>query len=361
MAHEGTTVMKAARLHKPGSPLVIEDIAEPTTHAGGVKVRVLAAPVPSYASRVLGGLLPVPLPVPYTPGPSCVGEVEEIADDVVGVQPGEMVLCSAYHHVTPPGKDPEAILIGWIPLTVGSGPLLRYWKDGAYAAKAVYPAACVTRLGTRADGRFSPIEWSKLGALSIAYGGLLRTGLQPGQSVLVNGATGHLGSAAILVALAMGASRIVGLGRNRDALDQLAAIDPRIVAIEHAADHAPLKAHVGTAGKVDVALDALGYVPDPAATLASLTALRTRGTLVFLGGVLADIPISYMQMLINQWEIKGAFMAPPSAAAQLRDMAFVGTLRLDKMSVVEKKLDQVNEAIALAATQHGLEGCALVP
>ena len=43
---------------------------------------------------------------------------------------------------------------------------------------------------------------------------LPRRHLQPGETVLVSGATGNFGSAAVSVALAMGAACVVAPGRN---------------------------------------------------------------------------------------------------------------------------------------------------
>ncbi|MER8162897.1 hypothetical protein ABTY51_49300, partial [Streptomyces sp. NPDC094472] len=49
------------------------------------------------------------------------------------------------------------------------------------------------------------------------YGGLLAGGLAAGETLLVSGATGNLGSSAVAVALAMGAGRVVAPGRNQAA------------------------------------------------------------------------------------------------------------------------------------------------
>ena len=45
--------------------------------------------------------------------------------------------------------------------------------------------------------------------------------LRPGETVLVNGATGAFGSGGVAVALAMGASAVIATGRNQQALDDL--------------------------------------------------------------------------------------------------------------------------------------------
>ena len=340
--------MQAARLIRPGEPLIVDSVPEPEIRPGGVKVEVMAAAVASYAGRVMGGVLPIPLPVPYVPGPSCIGRVVETSSDVTGIAPGEIVFCSPYYSEGVLGGRQESILIGWFGLTPGSGRLLERWRDGAFAQRAVYPAACVTPLGP-GTGR----EHIKLGGLAIAYGGLLRAEFEPGQALLVNGATGNLGSCAVLTALSMGASRVVAVGRNPVVLSQLAELDRRVVArpMDAAEELEP----------VDAVLDVLGYVTDPQPVGQALAHLRPGGTAVFLGGVLTDIPISYLTMLTSQWTLRGSFMYPPGAVAHLARMVRSGTLDLGRIRAVGYPLDQANEAVAAAAQLRGLQVCFLQP
>src|SRR6476619_2088749 len=64
-------------------------------------------------------------------------------------------------------------------------------------------------------------RWCALGTLLVPYGGFLAAHLQAGEIVLVNGATGGFGSAAVAVALGMGAQCVVATGRNEQALAEL--------------------------------------------------------------------------------------------------------------------------------------------
>jgi NADPH:quinone reductase-like Zn-dependent oxidoreductase len=57
------------------------------------------------------------------------------------------------------------------------------------------------------------------------WGALLgRAKLQPGEAVLINGATGTAGKQAIQVAKYLGASKIIATGRNQESLERLAAL-----------------------------------------------------------------------------------------------------------------------------------------
>ena len=70
-----------------------------------------------------------------------------------------------------------------------------------------------------------------LAKLIVPFGGLQRSGLRGGDTIIINGATGYFGSGAVMLAVAMGAGRVVAAGRNATALESLrAAFGPRVVA-----------------------------------------------------------------------------------------------------------------------------------
>src|SRR3954449_6649652 len=76
-----------------------------------------------------------------------------------------------------------------------------------------------------------------LSKLAVPYGGFLRAGLQAGETVLVNGASGYFGSAAVILALALGAARVVAVGRDSAALAALAAAaGPRVATVALSGD-----------------------------------------------------------------------------------------------------------------------------
>ncbi|HLN07998.1 MAG TPA: hypothetical protein VK281_03405 [Xanthobacteraceae bacterium] len=75
--------MKAWRLHGPGGKFALEEIAVPTPRAGGVVVRMEAAPVLSYMRRVLDGSLGYALPSgPFTPGTNGIGVIAAVGPQV---------------------------------------------------------------------------------------------------------------------------------------------------------------------------------------------------------------------------------------------------------------------------------------
>jgi NADPH2:quinone reductase len=92
-------------------------------------------------------------------------------------------------------------------------------------------------------------------------------GLQAGETVLVLGATGVVGQLAVQIARLCGAAKVVGVGRNRSALDRLLRLGTdAVVALLPDESEDDLTARLSNAaGQVDVLLDGLFGVPLQAA------------------------------------------------------------------------------------------------
>jgi NADPH:quinone reductase-like Zn-dependent oxidoreductase len=91
-----------------------------------------------------------------------------------------------------------------------------------------------------------------------SWGALLgRARLQPGESVLVNGATGVAGQQAIQVAKVLGARRVIATGRDEAALEKLRALGADETIWLRQADEALVDALRGALAGVDVVLDFL--------------------------------------------------------------------------------------------------------
>jgi alcohol dehydrogenase len=309
--------MLAAVLERAGVALRVEERPAPVLHAGGAIVRVEAVQVLPFSRAVFAGAFPFPLPTPYTPGSSAIGFVEAVADDVSGLVAGTRVYCDPYLTCDAPGSDVAPMLIGWFALGSSAARAQAIWHDGSFAEQVCWPATrCVPLTG------LERIEAGLLAAfnyLSIAYGALLRAELRPSQSVIVTGATGNLGAATVLVALAMGASRVVAAGRNEQVLTDLVAVDPRIrpvqLCTDREADTGAMReaASIGTATGAHALVDAVGLTDTTEHVLAGLDALSPGGMAVLAGGVSAAIPLDYQALLGRQLTVRGSFMAPTTA------------------------------------------------
>ena len=165
--------MKAIRVHQLGGPevLVLEDVAAPKPAEGQVLVRVRAAGVNPADTYARSGASPTKPELPYTPGSDAAGTVEAVGGGVTHVKPGERVYTART-------------------------------LSGAYAELALAAAIQVHRLPERdgfgeGAGLYGPYGTPYRALRQIARG-------RAGETVLVHGASGGVGVAAVQFARGMG-------------------------------------------------------------------------------------------------------------------------------------------------------------
>jgi NADPH:quinone reductase-like Zn-dependent oxidoreductase len=103
-----------------------------------------------------------------------------------------------------------------------------------------------------------------------------RVPLEPGQSVVVLGATGNAGAMAVQIAKLLGAGRVVGAGRDLDRLQALTSLGAdEVVPLTLDADETA-RALGAAAGEADIVIDYLWGKPAEQAITALLTARSDR-------------------------------------------------------------------------------------
>lgn len=350
--------MKATRLTDIGTDLELVEIPDPAVPVDGVRIDVESAHVPTFTDSVLAGEGPFEPPTPITPGPSAVGVVNAVGDGVTGVAVGDRVFCDPRVVSRTHGRPSAGMLIGWFGYTPGADALVERWGDGAWAEQATHPAECVTVLdGTDAD---DAAALANLNPLAIAYGALDAADVAAGDRVLVNGATGQLGSCTVVVALAAGASAVAAVGRNPAALDRLDALDDRVTSVPAGDDH-DAASITEAVGSPDVVVDFLGHLETAAQTGTALDALAPGGTAVFAGGVRTEIPVAYQRLLGADQTITGSFMYPRDAPATLFRMADSGVIDLTAIETGTYSLSTIDAAINAAADIGALQSVVVTP
>lgn len=340
--------MRAARVRRFDRPIAVETVPDPVLRPGCAIIRVEAAYVPSPMKEFTEGRVPFALPpLPYTPGADAIGTVERVADDVHGIAPGQRVYCDDW--VTLRGGAPRiGAYVGLAAPMPGAQPVLAEWPDGCFAEKILLPAECLTALG--AAERVPPEILVRLGYIGTGYGALRRGEFRAGQVVVVNGATGALGVSTAMLALAMGAARVVALGRKPAVLEKLRALDPRVATVSTADGIDPAKIVAAGGGPADVFIDAIGFTRDSGPTLAGIGALGLEGFAVLIGGLDAPVPVAYAtQMIELKLTIRGSEWFPYAAAGELLRLIGVGVLDLGPLRAKCFPLDRVSDALDRAA------------
>ena len=328
-------------------------------------VRIEAGMVLSYTGKVLSGSVPYSLPpMPFVPGTNAIARVVAAGGNVTHVRSGDRVFLSPHLRGDVPDLEPPQILIGLTATvtTPAAFALQARWRDGVFAEIAHWPAACVTPL-TGLDDK-PATELIGLAKLIVPFGGLQRSGLRGGDTIIINGATGYFGSGAVMLAVAMGAAASSPSDEmpqrwSRCARHSVPAWWPPWSAAKPTKDLAIIRNAAG--GSADVALDLLGSAKSTSTTLSSLRALKRGGRLVVMGSAEVPLEISFREMLANDWEIVGQFMYERHAPGQLAALAAAGLLDLGKIKVKTFKLDQFRQAVEAAASMQGLDLTAVVP
>jgi alcohol dehydrogenase len=358
--------MKAWTLDATGSPLQLQEVPDPRLRDGGAVLRMLAVQVPAY-TRVLttggrGGIA-----TPTVLGVGGIGRVEEVADDVHTVRPGDVAVSTGFLQ-TGRVAEPEEVLLGWTGIGGRGNPspatdgMRRVWRTGTFAERALMPASTLVAL-PGADRYPDTARLAFLPWLSIAAGAVERSAMAPGDRLVVTGASGQLGGATVLLALARGAGRIAVVGRNAASLDRLAALDPRVVPVRSVGDRADDAAAVLEAlgGDADITIDALGPAPTADLTMAGYDALRTDGTMVLVGGVRQTLPIPYGDLMHRRITLRGSWMMSNETVFAVWRQVQAGVLDLSALEVTTAGLDDPTAVLERAESTNGLGYVALMP
>jgi alcohol dehydrogenase len=249
---------------------------------------------------------------------------------------------------------PDIMLQGWTAPTEGARRLQQWMRDGAFAELMRVPMECAFPLGdiTLADAS----RWCASVVMLVPYGGWLAAGLQPGETVLVNTATGNFGSAAVVVALAMGAAAVLATGRNEAVLADLVhrfGHRVRPVRLSGDTDTDTARMHAVAERPIDRVLDILPPLPDAAPVRAAAMSVRPNGSVVLMGGLGVDVALPYRWIMRNNITIRGQWMYPRDAVPRFIALVRSGLLPLDCVDVTEFPLHGINDAIAHAAAHAG--------
>ncbi|MEP6887034.1 MAG: NADPH:quinone reductase [Nitrospirales bacterium] len=220
--------MKAIRVHEFGDPQVmrLEEVPDPKPGPGQVVVRVYAAGVNPVETYIRAGVYSREAPLPYTPGTDAAGVVEAVGEGVSQVTEGERVY------------------------TAGT-------ITGAYAERALCAQGQVHLLPDR-------ISFEQGAAIYIPYATAYRALFQrararAGETVLVHGASGGVGIAAVQIARAAGLTVIGTAGTQQGC--RLIVEQGGHHALNHRVAEYLTQIHRMTSGRgVDVILEMLANV-----------------------------------------------------------------------------------------------------
>jgi len=270
--------------------LRLEEIASPEPGAGEVRVRLEAAALNHLDIWVRKGN--VPTNTPRTLGCEGAGRVDKLGPGARGF------------HV-----DQPVVVLPWLYAPRSARPnldatILGVARDGCYAEQVVVPADALRLLPeglSPAEGAAFPL------VTSTAYHMLIGRGeLRPGETVLITGATGGVGTAAVQLARAVGA-RVIAATRSEAKGGRLMELGAHHV-VNAAADLREEVLSLTDGRGVDLVAEQVGR------TLweASLSATRPGGRVVFCGSTSGPhVTMNLQSAYRRELSILGVFGAVP--------------------------------------------------
>lgn len=178
--------MRAVLCHQWGTPdqLVVEDIAAREPAAGEVRIRVKAAGVNFPDALMVQGKYQLKPPFPFSPGAEIAGEVISVGDGVTHVQVGNRVVA--------------------------------FCGVGGFAEEAIAPASATMQMPEKLD-------YKTAASFTLAYGTSWhavrdRALLKADETMLVLGAAGGVGLAAVEIGKAIGA-RVIAAASSAEKLE----------------------------------------------------------------------------------------------------------------------------------------------
>jgi NADPH:quinone reductase-like Zn-dependent oxidoreductase len=286
--------MKAVRVHAPGEAgvLQLEELPDPHPGPGQVAIRIRAAGLNHRDIWVrrgnFGGFAE-----PLVPGSDASGEVLEVGEGVREWQPADRVvvnpnLSCGHCQECLSGRDNACAEY-------------RIW-DGAYADTAVLSADQLVRMP-------SGLTFEEAAAIGVPYvtaeEALTRAGVLPGQTMVVFGATGGLGVAAIQMGRLRGL-RVVAITRREGLADRLQREGAHDVVLLQPGRDVTADVQRRTGGRgADLVIDSVGQ-----ATFRQSLAMAARGGTVVTVGATSGGEVSIELGLIfrRRLTVLGCFM-----------------------------------------------------
>jgi NADPH:quinone reductase len=249
--------VRAALCRSYGSPEVVrvEEVPAPALAAEQVRIRVGAAAVNFPDVLLVANEYQIEVPTPFVPGSEFAGVVAEVADGVSDIVVGDRVSGTGF--------------------------------VGAFAEEAVVSVDAVTHIPAGVDNRHA----AAFGVAHRTAYHVLRSvaQLQPGDELVVLGAGGGVGLAAVQLGTLLGAS-VTAVASSREKLDVAASYGAGNVIDHRSGDLRQALREVLPDG-ADVVVDPVGgHLAEPA-----LRALHQGGCFVTVGyasGVIPKIPLN---------------------------------------------------------------------
>ena len=335
--------MKAVQLIAHGQPgtLELRNLPDPPLAADEVLIEVHACGLNHLDLWLEQGALPIPVPLPRTPGGEIAGRILLPGSLATGWQPGDRVavqsnlFCGTCEYCR---RAQESLCLNSV--------LLGVQRDGGFAEKVVVPARALVRLPETVDFETSA-------ALSLAGSTAMhmlteRSTVHPGDWVLVVAGASGVGSAAIQIARQLGA-RVISTGSTEAKRNLALRLGAEFV-VDAGIDTWPAEIRQITGKRgVDLIIEHVGG----AFLEQAFHCLAREGTIVTCGATAGrEVTLKLWPFFVKQQRLVGSYSRNASDLQATLDWAAAGRLKpvIDGVFALE----QTAEAFARLRSRSAL-------
>ncbi len=322
---------RAARFHKVGEPLKLEDVQKPQVGDNDVLLKVKAAGMCHSDIHVIDGVIASAPPV--TLGHEIAGEVDDVGANIRNFKKGDKALV---HFLSPCGVCNYCLQgNGMICENLFTRPGYGFSADGGYAEYCIVDSERLVPL------QDIPLDFAAtLGCAGItayhAVNSIGKVGLA--DSVAIYG-VGGVGMYALQIAKISGA-KVIAIGRNQEKLKMAESLGADYV-INASTSKIKDEIRKATNGKgVDVMVD---FVVSDESVKNSSSSLANGGKIVLVGVSNKPLSINPQIFVLKEFSLYGSLVGNKSELADLVELAKSGRLK----SIVTKKfaLEDINSAL----------------
>jgi D-arabinose 1-dehydrogenase-like Zn-dependent alcohol dehydrogenase len=345
--------IRAARLYEPGQPFRVDRIDMPVPRSRDALVQIKACGIIPNMNAIVSGRLwhYLPLP-PAILGLDAAGIVVTPPEGRSSVREGDRVYINPflncgvclYCRAGTSLLCQDAALRGYFGFSAKGRELLAEYPYGGLCEYVTASADSLVKL----PDEVSFEQGARWGYLGTSFSALRRGGVGAGSWIAINGVTGTLGVGAVMLALAMGATRILGWGRNRPVLERLKSLAPRRVDTLVLGDQpiAPWVLEHTEGTGVDLLLDCTGRGGPAAPVLEAQAAVKRGGVTINVGALAEPLPLDPTQFMTAAKRYQGSNWFTNAEAALMADMARTGALDLSPWEPRVYPLEGINHALS---------------
>ncbi|MFD1585667.1 zinc-binding dehydrogenase [Halorientalis brevis] len=342
--------MQAVQFSEHGDTDVLEygEFPDPDPAEDEVLVDVKAAALNHLDVWTRRGLPGINLEMPHIPGSDAAGVVTEVGDEVQRFEPGDHVAVSAGvscgHCEFCRDGDPTLCV---------NYHILGEHVRGVHAEQAAVPADNLVPVPDHVD-------WQVAGSSSLVFQTawrmlMTRAELQPGETVLVLGASGGVGHAALQIAKYAGAE-VYATASSEEKLDYARELGADEVINYETDDFADEVSDITGKRGVDVVVDHVGA----ATWQQSLASLAKGGRVVTCGATTGPNPETDINRIFwNQLDVLGSTMGTPGEVDDVLELVWEGHMEPRVRDVLP--MSEIDRAHEMLENREGFGKVVVVP